>query len=307
MLRIPPFSPSKLDIYDLSILNSNDCLKENIIYIFKDLHPKFPSEYWKIHLDVFNQLSLLFLLDEDNVFICDESTPLNEKGYVIIDIINGSDTTKSLFILSLIYNIKKFKFDFITLQNIYNNFSEDEKDKFLYNFEQFNIDAANTYNLNYEQFDDEFHEFCLENMDDWGVILPKFLEIANLNERNDEIDNFRLRYQETQKKLNLKYKKRETKYRKLGCEILNGSEALHRIQESDCYSMIALNTDLWYSIEYNFMGEHHLEFFEQHYFTVRRIINGIIVKDTILAKQLDDRIAEYNWAIKKYHSGFEGY
>ncbi len=106
--------------------------------------------------------------------------------------------------------------------------------------------------------------------------------------------------------LNSKYKRRETKYRNLGCEILQGKDALKAIRNSFSYSMIAIDTDEIYSIEYSGSAYYCSDLDIADFYTVRSLIDGQITKEVLWWFMLPD-ISKYKWAIKKYHTGIRLY
>lgn len=303
--RIRPYSFTKLNICDFSILNSNECPEENIIYIFKDYDNSY--EYWKVNLNFFNKLDLLAAYSYCTYF-CDNKTHFNDNDFVILRFKNNSDDdSRSLFVLTLIYHKYQFKFDYDILQNLFDNLSKNEQNNITQDLKQFNYDILKRLKLNFEKYSDELSEFYIENTNLFTEINSKLLTMS-FEKRCDEVDAFCIRYREKlkeiQKKLDIKYKKRETKYRNQGCQILNGRQALDVIRENHEYSMIALDTDDWYSIEFNYNGYYCSDLPEVDHFTVRTIIGDKIKREVCWEALLNSRIYNCKWAIKKYHSGF---
>ena len=117
-----------------------------------------------------------------------------------------------------------------------------------------------------------------------------------------EIEYEKQKVKKEDKEISSKYKRRETKYRNLGCRILQGNDALKEIQNSFSCSMIAINTDEIYSIEYSGSTYFNSDLDIQDFYTIRSIVNNQIHREVLWSFMLPC-ISKYKWAIKKYHTG----
>ena len=128
-------------------------------------------------------------------------------------------------------------------------------------------------------------------------------------EGNSEIDEvlYEIEYEKQkikkeEKEISSKYKRRETKFKNLGCRILQGNDAFKAIQNSFSCSMIAINTDEIYSIEYSGSAYFNSDLDIQDFYTIRSIVNNQIRREVLWSFMLPD-ISKYKWAIKNYHTG----
>ena len=123
-----------------------------------------------------------------------------------------------------------------------------------------------------------------------------------LYEIEKEIEYKQQKIKKEEKEISSKYKRRETKYRNLGCRILQGNDAFNEIQNSFSWSMIAINTDEIYSIEYSGSTYFNSDLDIQDFYTIRSIVNNQIRREVLWSFMLPD-ISKYKWAIKNYHTG----
>lgn len=284
------------------------CPNENIIYVFRD-NCECQNEYWKITLDLINKSKYAYHLHE-YLYFCNDITPLNEIGYVILQFDNSQDfdyLLRNYLILALkFYNIE-FQFDEIILQNIFNDLSEDKKNSFCPNksHDWYGINEISQTGLYFQDPSDsavDLIDFILDNTDYDGNIIPVYEGALDFDDVLYELELLNEKKKNEQKKLIAKYKRRETKYKKTGCKILLGLEAFNTISRNHNFSLIAIDTDDFYSIEYNmtqYLSEHN-----EDYYTVTKILNGKMHKEVMMDTLFFCDILKFKWAIVEYHSGF---
>jgi hypothetical protein len=294
---------------NVSLYNYGDCPPDNIIYVFRSKSDFDPYEYWKINLDLLNKLSLLSFFNEEEFFFCSNTTPLNEKGYAILSFENNYCShhfSRNRIILSMLYYKIKFSFDEVYLQNIFDELTEDQQIDYTQQFDYVHDKELEKMGYNISPPPDDLYDFILDNIDTHDNIDPKFRSLNNWNDVFNEIDIYLFKIQSKWKKEKAKYKRRETKYRNLGCEILYGADALEAIKRSYSYSMVAIDTDEIYSIEYSGSGYYCSDLDDTEFYTVRRFVDNQIKKESMWWFLLPN-ISNYKWAIKKYHTGIHLY
>lgn len=268
-------------------------VKDNTIYFFGDQD----IQYLKISIDLFKKTNVAPFF-EDNFRI---NCPMNKDGYLIIWYEEWR-LWNILFEALKFYKLD-FEFDESTLQKIYDNLDEKEQDEIAIfsdeELEDIGISSEYAFPVDLSNhFDDIFDP-------SWGTYGVNYIHDVHTELEEDDIINYEKSLREEKiKKQNIesKYKRRKTKYKKLGCEILNGHDALKSISQSFTHSMIALNTDEIYSIEYSGSAHYCSDLDDADYYTVRKIIDGKIKKEVLWWFMLPN-VFEYEWAIKEYHTG----
>ena len=292
-------------VCNISEYTNIDCPKENVIFVFKTNHIESPVEFWKISLDLLNKSKFASEFHED-LYFCNDTTPLNEIGYVILqfeNIVIDTYRFRNYLILALLFYNNNFKFDEITLQNAFNELSEEEQDSYAVNsHDWFGIDDIPLTGLYFEEPEDDLVDFILENTDEYGNITPVYEYISDFDDVLYEIELENQKKKTEQKKLIAKYKRRETKYKKTGCKILPGLEAFHAIRRNCNFSMLAIDTDDFYSIEYN--QTQYLSDYDEDYYTITKIVDGKMRKEVVMDTFFFCDVIKFNWAIVKCHSGF---
>jgi hypothetical protein len=273
---------------------------DNTIYICKDEY----CEFWKLSPQLLKKSQVIPLFED---FLQVHSS-LNEPGYVIVWF--DDEYYENRFILEEAWKFYKidFKFDQSTLQKFYDSLNEDEKDNLRYDssgrFEDVGI--SSDYKL---YFPDDLSSYLNLIFDDeeWGVYRTKSLiyEVDDTYDLDGLMYDFALSLEEYElknKQNEKKIKQRRTKYKNMGCKILKGYDALTEIDKSYTHSMIAINTDDIYSIEFNREEYYASDYQDASIFTVRKFENGKLVKKAYWWFLLFDLIHDYEWAIKQYHS-----
>jgi hypothetical protein len=103
-----------------------------------------------------------------------------------------------------------------------------------------------------------------------------------------------------QKKIKSNIKRRETNYRARGLKIISGNDALSTIKNSENYSLLAVDTDYWTSIE--FVETNNLDDKENvDIYLYRFLSNGNICKKLRFSndKTFTDFVCQTKWAVKK--------
>lgn len=239
---------------------------------------------------------------------------IDEHGFIFILFESGVEYQRDFIIEALKFYNVEFNFDYSTLQNEYDLLEEDEYIYPLRNYDgtDISLEDYGIFHDSEEPRDLTIHLINLwNNTDPDNYIHDVVDEIDEIDETNQKgVDEFisiikkeKKEEQLEQKKLESKYKRRRTKYENLGCKILNGYDALKAIKESFTHSMVAINTDEIYSIEYSGSAYYCSDLDDDaDYYTLRKIVNGKIEKEVLWFFLLPN-IFDYEWAIKEYHTG----
>lgn len=288
---------------DLSGFNVDGCPENNIIYTFN----YDGLWYWKIDLKLLNQTKTIDRLHEFCYF-CNGSTDLNKSGYVYIILEEDYLDHQYELILALIYSKNKFAFDQESHQIIFDTLSEDEKENFLYELDQQTI--YESYDLGYLKFNDDVFDFIYMNLDfdtPFYPISETFEKVEDWNECFKEVDNFRKVLDKKWKFIQLTIVNKKDYYKKQGCQIMLGQQAFDAIKKNKEYSLIAIEENEIYSIEYNHTASFTLragQYVEKDYYTIRTKHKNKLFRK-VVENYWFDNAPFCQWVLKKYHSGYE--
>lgn len=273
---------------------------DNTIYVCGD---EF-EQIWKLSMSLLGksfQGPLLFRNDQYSI---------DEHGYIFILFELCYGYQRDFIIEALKFYNVEFNFDYATLQSQYDLLEEDECIMPDRNFDRTDISLEDygIFHDSEEPRDLSIHLWNVWNNTDPDNYIHDVVDEIDETEQRlvDEfisiVKNGKKEEQPEQKKLESKYKRRRTKYENLGCKILNGYDALKAIKESFTHSMVAINTDEIYSIEYSGSAYYCSDLDDADYYTLRKIVNGKIEKEVLWFFLLPN-IFDYEWAIKEYHTG----
>lgn len=296
---------------NLSVYNINDCPQKNIIYTFEC----DGQSYWKIDLELLNESKMIGHINQF-CFFGNGSSKLNESGYVYI--ISCEWEREHLFelILALIYTKSQFAFDQTSLQSVFDELSEDEKENFELQFDSYLIDEI--YELGYVKFNEDVLDFIYMNLDFDAPFYPisePFREVEDWNECFKNVNYYKNIIDKKWKSTELKTLKKKEYYQKQGCQILLNRRAFNAISKNKEYSLIAIEENEIYSIEFNRTQSYtvkkdmfHLkagEIIEIDYYTIRKKYKYKLFRSVISESELYN-LPSCQWALQKYHSGYEG-
>jgi len=280
--------------FNFSNYKSDDCPNKNIIFVFKD---NDGIEYWKINKDLILQKDVM-LFSIDDIAICNESHPLNEKGYVIFAFDCDSDCAKYYIVLSLIYSKNKFSFDEIFLQNTFDNLSTEQQNSYYDG-----LDFCSEFDLENRNIEIKFHtcsyelgDFLADCYDHFYDKIIKFSKITNWDECFAEVDLMRKIIDKKYKKIASDIKRRQTLYKSRGYEFITGDIAYDALMNPTTHSLLALDTHYWTCVKYINSDEgHNIDNF-LHCF----LEDGIIFElQQIPDERFRDFISQTNWAVRK--------
>jgi hypothetical protein len=279
--------------FNFSNYKSHDCKNKNIIFVFKD----DGIEYWKINKDLILQKDLM-LYDIDDIAICNESHPLNEKGYVIFAFYSDSDCAKYYIVLSLIYSKNKFSFDEIFLQNTFDNLSTEQKNSYYDSLDfcsEFELENRNI-EIKFRTCSHELRDFLADCYDHFYGKIIKFSKITNWDECFAEVDLMRKIIDKKYKKIASDIKRRQTLYKSRGYEFITGDIAYDTLKNPKTHSLLALDTHYWTCVKYiNSVEGCNIDNF-LHCF----LEDGIIIKlPQYSDEEFRDFISQTNWAVRK--------
>ena len=263
--------------------------EDNTIYVCRD---EF-DETWKLSMSLLEksfQGSMLYATDQYSI---------DEHGYIFIFFESDQRYKRDLIIEALKFYNVEFNFNYSSLQDEYDLLDEDE---YIMPYTDIGLDDYGifpddelprdlTHHLGWIWYHSGSHNYIHDVVEEFDID-----EYTSIIEKENE------EKRQQEKKIEVKYKRRKTKYMNLGCKILNGYDALKSIKESFTHSMIAINTDKIYSIEYSGSAYYCSDLDDADYYTVRKIVDGKIKKEVLWFFLLPD-IYDYEWAIKEYHTG----
>jgi len=287
---------------DLSAYNIDNCPDKNIIYTFN--HDGV--SYWKIDLELLIKTKMIRHLYEWCHF-CNGSTQLNKNGYVYLITDECDYIDQYRLILALIYSKNKFAFDEISHQSIFDKLTEDQKCNFESELDW--ISFEDCYDLDYIKFDDDVHDFICMNLDynaPYYLISEPFEKVDDWDECFRKVDYFKKILDKKWKFIELSILKKIQYYKKQGCKIMIGNEAFDAIKKNKEYSLIAIEENEIYSVEYNRTQSCTLktgQYIEEDYYTIRKKHNNTLLRSVEASSRL--RLPFCQWAVKKYHSGYE--
>ena len=279
--------------------NQYKSANDNTIYVCKDEDILI----WKLSIDLLKKSMVVPIFDD---YYYQINSPLNETGYVLVWFEDGCYENSVILYEALKFYKVDFKFDESTLQEVFDALNEDEKENAICHVEESLSDVGISSDLD---FPDDLvnHFYNIFAYREWGVYACKYIEC----EEDDTFDmdlhlfDFAVTLKENeikQNKIEKKVKQRRTKYKNMGCKILKGSDAITEIDKSYTHSMIAIDTDDIYSIEFNREQYYASDYPDESIFTVRKFENGKLVKKAYWWFLLQDLIHRHEWAIKEYHS-----
>ena len=289
---------------NLAGYNIDDCPEKNIIFTFN----YDGASYWKIDIELLNQSKMIGYLNEFCYF-CNGSTKLNESGYVYIILNEDERRHQHELILALIYSKKKFAFNQTLLQSVFDMLTEDEK----WNFES-ELDTKtiyDSYDLGYVKFDEDVFDFIYMNFkfnEIFCSISETFQKVENWDECFKEVDSFRKALDKKWKKIELSILSKKEYYKNQGCEIMIASRAFDAIKKNKEYSLIAIEENEIYSIEYNRTEIYTFkegQNIEEDYYTIRKKHKNKLFR-RVVSSDWFYGVPFCQWALKKYHSGYEG-
>ena len=280
--------------FNFSNYKSHDCSNKNIIFVFKD---NDGIEYWKINKDLILQKDVM-LYDIDDIAICNESHPLNEKGYVIFAFGCDLDCAKYYIVLSLIYSKNKFSFDEIFLQNIFDNLSTEQQNSYYDSLDfcsEFELRNRNI-EIKFHTYSYELEDFLANCYDHFYNKIIKFSKITNWDECFAEVDLMRKIIDKKYKKIASDIKRRQTLYKSRGYEFITGDIAYDALKNPKTHSLLALDTHCWTCVKYINSDEgYNIDNF-LHCF----LEDGIIIKlQQTSDEDFRDFISQTNWAVRK--------
>lgn len=283
-------------------VNQYSCYKsanDNTIYVCLD----DDIEIWKLSIDLLKKSMVApIFLD----YYYQVNSPLNELGYILVWFEDGCYENKAILYEALKFYKIDFEFDKSTLQEIFDSLDEDKQENVTY-FENVNFNDLG-FSTDCDYPDDLVNHFKnIFAYREWGVYPSKYIEREEDVDMDLHLFDFAATLKENeikQKKIEEKYKIREKEYKKLGCKILSGKNALKAIHESFEYSMFAINTDEYYSVEFSGWYRFCSDLEDAPHYTVRKKIKGRIQEEDYWEVILPEDIFKYKWAIKKYHSEF---
>jgi hypothetical protein len=280
--------------FNFSNYKLDDCSNKNIIFVFKD---NDGIEYWKINKDLIFQKDVM-LYDIDDIAICNESHPLNEKGYVIFAFNSDSDCAKYYIVLSLIYSKNKFSFDEIFLQNTFDNLSTAQQNSYYDSLDfcsEFELENRNI-EIKFRTCSHELGDFLANCYDHFYDKIIKFSKITNWDECFAEVDLMRKIIDKKYKKIASDIKRRQTLYKSRGYEFITGDIAYDTLKNPKTHSLLALDTHYWTCVKYiNSVEGCNIDNF-LHCF----LEDGIIIKlPQYSDEEFRDFISQTNWAVRK--------
>jgi hypothetical protein len=296
-------------VSNISAYQSNDCPKENIIYTFKTKDTKYPTEFWKISLDLLNNSTILGFYIEEHGYVCTADSPLDEKGYAILQFENKcphGNNKKNYLVLALLYHKIKFSFNNISIQNIFNELSEEEQDNYPHDLDMLGLEEIPELNTDGSTPEiTSFFDLCVDDYD--HSIIPVLQDFQDWNECFIKVDRLRKTVENKWKKIRSNFKRRETNYRARGYEILSGRDALKAIENSKTHSLVAIDTVEWTALEFNsitwdYNGE-RIDFY-----TLRKLIHGKVYNELRSSTDIFfmEDMCDTKWAVRDYHTGIRG-
>ncbi len=287
--------------FDMIDHNQYKSANDNTIYVCKDEDILI----WKLSIDLLKKSMVVPIFDD---YYYQINSTLNETGYVLVWFENGCYENSVILYEALKFYKVDFKFDESTLQEVFDAFNEDEKENVICHVEESLSDVGISTDLD---FPDDLvnHFYNIFAYREWGVYACKYIEC----EEDDTFDmdlhlfDFAVTLKENeikQKKIEEKYKIREIEYKKLGCKILSGKKAFQAIHENFDYSMFAVNTDEYYSVEFAGWFRYCADLEDAPHYTVRTKIKGRTQEEYFWEVILPEDIFKYKWAVRKYHSEY---
>lgn len=285
--------------------NIDYCPEKNIIFTFT--YDEY--SYWKIDLELLIQSKMIGRLNE-YCFYCNGSTKLNESGYVYIILSEWERVHQYELILALIYSKNKFAFDQKSLQSIFDTLTEDDKSNLDLLLDRKTI--YDCYDLDYLKFDNDVSDFIYMNLDfdeHFVPILKTFEKVEDWDQCFKEVDSCRKALGKKWKAIELNILNKKEYYKSQGCKIMLADRAIDAIKKNKEYSLIAIEENKIYSLEFNHTETVTLKTGEVieigDYYTIRKKYKNKLFRSVLKNSDIWD-LPFCQWAVKKYHSGYEG-